>query len=462
MEPTNSELSHSEPKRPTADVQIIGAGVAGLVAANLAADAGLTVRLIERRSTLGGRAATADHRGYALNVGPHALYLQGALRRVLERFDLVPAGTAPETAGGTGAIGDRVGLLPVGPASLVRTGLLPARAKVDAARLLARLPRLDPNEFATSTVEGWIGRSVRTPEARALLHGIVNLATYNAAAEQASADAVVAQLQMAVDQGVHYVHGGWASIVDQLSARATANGVTRVEATIGHVSTQRSANDEPSTVAETTDGAQLVARTTVIAAGGPAVVDRLLGLGTVTTDAAGPAVEASALDLGLRRRPAAGAHLGLDRRLYAAVHSVAPGLAPAGRHLVSLARYRVPGEDVSPAETQALLLDHAGQMGVDPTDIDMDRYLHRLTVANGMPLAERGGLAGRPGIAVAGRPGVFVAGDWVGANGLLADAAAASAIESVAAVEAIATPERRSVRPEASAGHDRRATLVRP
>jgi pyruvate/2-oxoglutarate dehydrogenase complex dihydrolipoamide dehydrogenase (E3) component len=43
-----------------------------------------------------------------------------------------------------------------------------------------------------------------------------------------------------------------------------------------------------------------------------------------------------------------------------------------------------------------------------------------------MPIASTGGLAGRPSITATGVPRVFLAGDWVGPEGLLADAALAS------------------------------------
>ncbi len=437
------ETRNDHDHEPTVDLQIVGAGLAGLVAANQAIDAGLSVRLIERRGQAGGRAASANHHGYLLNVGPHALYLQGELRRALLGLGVDPAGVQPGTKGATGSIDGRVGLLPMGPGSLLRTDLLSPRGKVDTAKLLARIPRLDPTELATTTAAEWIADSTGNADARTLIQGIVNLTTYNPAADQASADAVVAQMQMALDEGVHYLDNGWGSIVTQLVDRAERRGLERVEATVRQVTTA-----EGNTVAATTDGTELRARTCLLAAGGPAVADRLLGLGSVNADRAGPAVEASVLDLGLRRRPPVGAHLGLDRRLYATVHSVASGLAPAGRHLVSLARYRLPGdagastdastpdETSTPEETKALLLDHAREMGIDQADIGMDRYLHRLTVAAGMPLAERGGLAGRPTVEVSQRPGVFLAGDWVGPRGLLADAAAASATDAVTAITA--------------------------
>jgi pyruvate/2-oxoglutarate dehydrogenase complex dihydrolipoamide dehydrogenase (E3) component len=49
-----------------------------------------------------------------------------------------------------------------------------------------------------------------------------------------------------------------------------------------------------------------------------------------------------------------------------------------------------------------------------------------MVVAGAAPIAERGGLGGRPAIDATGLPGVYLAGDWVGPTGLLADAALAS------------------------------------
>ena len=79
------------------------------------------------------------------------------------------------------------------------------------------------------------------------------------------------------------------------------------------------------------------------------------------------------------------------------------GLAPEGRHLVTLAHYRGHrpdgGDELDPDRTRRLLLDHARAMGVDLDRVEMERYLHRLTVTGGMPVAARGGMAGRPGVA---------------------------------------------------------------
>jgi hypothetical protein len=55
------------------------------------------------------------------------------------------------------------------------------------------------------------------------------------------------------------------------------------------------------------------------------------------------------------------------------------------------------------------------------------RYLPDMLVANALPLAASGGSAGRPGPAVPGGDDLYVVGDWVGPDGMLADASFASA-----------------------------------
>ena len=120
---------------------------------------------------------------------------------------------------------------------------------------------------------------------------------------------------------------------------------------------------------------------------------------------------------------------------------MAKGVAPPGAALVTTARYHRPEDaDMDHETSKSLLFEHAARAGIVEADITMERYLHRVPVTWGLPLAAAGGLAGRPSPAVPGHPGLFVAGDWVGERGLLADAAAASATEAMAHIAAVARP----------------------
>jgi phytoene dehydrogenase-like protein len=120
------------------------------------------------------------------------------------------------------------------------------------------------------------------------------------------------------------------------------------------------------------------------------------------------------------------------------VHSAAAKLAPDGVAVVHVMKYL--GNDTTASSQAALqelerLLDQL-QPGWKEHTI-ATRFLPSMTVAHGLPDAEEDGLLGRPAVAVTERPGVFLAGDWVGPSGMLADASAASALESARRVLAI-------------------------
>jgi phytoene dehydrogenase-like protein len=154
-------------------------------------------------------------------------------------------------------------------------------------------------------------------------------------------------------------------------------------------------------------------------------------------------VRAATLDLGLRRlpRPQALVAFGLARPLYFSVHSAVARLAPEGGALVHAMCY-VGSEGRAPAAVEAELdaLVERVQPGWRAEVVER-RFVPELVVANALPLASEGGLAGRPAVAVPERPGLFVAGDWVGPQGQLADASLASAR---AAAMAITAPAERT------------------
>ena len=79
-------------------------------------------------------------------------------------------------------------------------------------------------------------------------------------------------------------------------------------------------------------------------------------------------------------------------------------------------------------------------------EVQVRRLVPELLVAHDLPRADRGGLAGRTPVAVPEVGGLFLAGDWVGSEGLLADASLASARRAAE----LALAERRRGQP---AGH---------
>src|SRR5688572_14207897 len=78
-------------------VTVVGGGLAGLVAAITAAEAGSSVDLHEAHPMLGGRARSTQG-PFVANLGPHALYCDGPLWRwLVDRSLLPPCASPPKT-----------------------------------------------------------------------------------------------------------------------------------------------------------------------------------------------------------------------------------------------------------------------------------------------------------------------------------------------------------------------------
>ncbi|MDY7104245.1 MAG: FAD-dependent oxidoreductase [Actinomycetota bacterium] len=419
---TNQGLTDRAGTRRDVDVAVVGGGLAGLATATLAARRGLTVALFEQQ-TLGGRArSSTTETGFTLNQGPHALYVSAAGRPVLEACGVEPRGGAPSTKGALGSRDGTVGLLPGGVGSLVRSRLLSGRAKPGLAWLLATFARRRPS--GSMSAAEWFASLSGDADVWAMFAALTRLTCYVADTEAVSADVAHLQIGHALGDGVQYLDGGWQQLVDGLAAQAQAAGVDIVEH--GRVT-------EVSSGVVRHDGGEVRARAVIVAGLSPRAAASVVSGAPDLSDAAGPPVEAATLDLGVRGLPEHSFVLGIDEPLYCSRHDPPADLAPEGHSLYGLMRYLRPGEHHDRHETAAELEAHAAHAGLAAGDIVERRYQHRLTVAHGMPLAARGGLSGRPGVDALGVPGVYLAGDWVGPDGMLADASLASA---AAAVEA--------------------------
>jgi len=408
---------------------VVGGGLAGLAAATLLARGGARVTVYERSTVLGGRAVTQEEAGFRLNLGPHALYRCGAAAKVLRELGVDVPGGIPRASGGHAVAGGVAHTLPAGPISLLTTGLLPLPAKRELAHLLGAVGRLDPAPLDPVTVRDWLARDIRHAEIRQLVAALFRLATYTNDPERQSAGAALRQLQLALAKNVTYVDGGWQTLVDRLRAAAEAAGVRLVPGRrvvrIEHDGAVRGA---------VLDGGERVPASRVIVALAPDEAAALVEGDPHATVAAWARsaipVRAASLDVGLARlpRPRSTFALGIDRPLYLSVHSAVARLAPSGRAMIHVARYLPVGVESDPRSDEhelETLLDT-----IQPgwrAHVVVRRFLPRLTVMNAAVTAAMGGMAGRPGPAVPGIRGLFVAGDWVGDEGLLADASLASA-----------------------------------
>jgi phytoene dehydrogenase-like protein len=409
------------------DVVIVGGGLAGLSAATWLARAGRSVTLFERAEHLGGRAITQERDGHLFNLGPHAIYRAGVGMQLLRDLGVQFTGRPPGLAGAA-VVGGRLDHLPSTPLGLLRTRLLGPGDKLAFVRLLAGLVRLDPDSLRHLTVRQWLEQTTGREPVRRLLNMLLRLTTYADEPDRQSAGVAVGQLQLALRANVLYLDGGWRTLVDGLAATARAAGArlvtgARVEAV---------ARDERGVRGvRLADGTAVDTRSVVIA-GSPAVARALLDDETplhVWAEAAVP-VRLACLDVGLRHlpRPGTAAAFGIDRPLYYSVHSMRARLAPQGGATIHLAKYLSSTDETDPREDERELeglLDLAQPGWRD--HLVARRYLPRLIVSHALPLAEQGGLVGRPGPAVTGVPGLYVAGDWVGTEGLLSDASLASA-----------------------------------
>lgn len=253
----------------------------------------------------------------------------------------------------------------------------------------------------------------------------MRLSTYTNDVAELSADAAIRQLQIGARPGVLYLHGGWTQLLDGLERHVEVRPgvkVARIEPAGGAMEVH------------TADG-MLLGRQVIVATGTPAAARSLLpadpGWGNL-----GPPVTAACLDLGVCRIPTPGYVLGVDEPLLGVTQSPPARQAPGGHAVVQCLRY-----GATETDADRLVLDgHIGRLGVRAEDVVASRFLARMTVAGAQPRATTGGLAGRPSVSASGQRGMWVAGDWVGNEGLLADASLASGQR--AARRALAALER--------------------
>ncbi len=386
---------------------VVGGGIAGLTTANALAGNGNRVILLEQSERLGGRAITQQDRGYLLNLGPHALYRGGRAMRTLQEWGITVHGHRPAVNSNSWLVcGNRNYSFITGPAGLLQTRLFDWREKIETVRLLRAIA--SGKAAAGETMEQWLLRHTRSRRVRHFASALVRLSTYARDLRRLSAPAALAQLGSALKHGVLYLDGGWQTLVDGLAGRARSLGV---EIRCG----------------VPVDTLDAFSASGVVLAVPPFAVERITG---VAMRKLSP-LRMACLDIGLRQLPGSAVRfaLGVDRPLYFSVHSAVARLAPEGAALAHVGKYLGAGEPAA-GDRQELeeFADRAmpGWRGL----ADVVRFLPNMTVSYASATPE-----GRPDIDALGLDGVAIAGDWVGPDGMLADAAVASGLRAARRLE---------------------------
>jgi phytoene dehydrogenase-like protein len=407
---------------------VVGGGLAGLAAATYLARGGQAVTLFEQAPEVGGRARTRENHQFAFNLGPHALYNNGAGAQVLRELGITYGGGVPGVEGYL-LRDERLYPLPGSPLALLTTDLLSPRDKLALGPALVRLARADAGALQQVPLRQWLRQAVPEPRVRQVVELFLRVATYANDPDRQSAGAALAQFRLALRGGVRYLDGGWQTLVDGLRQAAETAGVRIVSrarvAAVLHDAAVRGVR-----LADGTTGSA----DAVVVAASPAIAAALVPDRAATTlarwAAAAIPVRVASLDVALRRLPNPRARIafGVDVPLYLSTHSAWARLAPDGGALIHVARYlgAAPAADSRVVEAELEHLLDLTQPGWRDALVTR-RFVPHLTVSNALVTAAQGGTAGRPGPAVPDVPGRYVAGDWVGPEGMLADASLASA-----------------------------------
>jgi len=402
--------------------------MAGLTAASYLARAGVGVTLFEKAPYLGGRAATRELDGFLFNRGGHALYTGGAASRIFEELGITYDHGIPKD---TFVLqGGKPSPFLADPLGLLRTDVLDAGDKLALVRLFVALGATKPRALAKTSIQELLDLKVRRPQLRRLMTALARTFVYSTALDLVSAELFVEKFQRSLRHPVHYIDGGWRTLVDGLRAAAERMGarivsdahVEGIELGDGHARGVR-----------LRDGS-LVPASAVVVATSPRDANMLVDGGEhpatrQIVDGLIPA-RIACLDVALSRLPVPDRPIvqDLDGPRFMSAQSVYSRVAPEGAALIIAFKQLDPRHAGDPREDERDLEDllDAAQPGWRGALVRR-QYLPRIEAVGALPTAREGGFAGRPGPRLTGVNNLYLAADWVGPEGFLVDASMASA-----------------------------------
>lgn len=427
------------------DVAIIGGGLTGLTTSLYLARAGLSVLVLEKAKQLGGRAMTIRKSGAALNLGLRAFYLDGEGEAVLNELGVALKGARPPASVGA-ILHERVYPLPASPLALLVSKLFSFPEKMELARFMMKLGKIDPARIEPISLKEWAEREIQHPMLRHVIYAVSRANSYVPHPELLLAGPAVRQLQRTFSGKAFYLDDGWATLVEDLRAKAVREGVTIVAgkkaAEIEH--------DGAVKRIQCADGETIDVACAVITAG-PKEACELVKNAERTSlagwqEKARP-IRAACLDLVLRRLPPSGsrfvAGFWLDQPLFYNSPSGVAKLSENGAVVLHLVKHLGihngdPDADLQHLRKAADIMQPGWRK-----ELLEEQFLPNMIVAHNFYNVHD---QGHCGPAVPEIRGLYVAGDWTGRGELLADVALASAKRAANAILREDHAERRGLR----------------
>lgn len=312
-------------------VAVIGAGIAGLVAACRLSAEGAGVIVFEKDHSAGGRAKTTIKDGFHLNLGPHALYTACQTYKFLKDNYIAVSGAPPKLAGGMAIYRKKMHSLPISLSSTLFSGYLDLRDKLEWLSFFASLPKLDLPSLMSVSLSDWCAHNLKQERVRQTVEAFVRLSLYASCPQKVSAGQAFRQLLLA-QQGVLYLDGGWQAMIDALLKKAETKACFRFGATIEAIEKQGNG------VEILVDGTREQFDAVFLCVP-PDAVNKLTAEALASAQLTPGRI--ACLDVCLKRLPYPKRNfaLGIDEPLYLSVHSAAAKLAPEGGALIHVGFY---------------------------------------------------------------------------------------------------------------------------
>ncbi|MBM7602837.1 phytoene dehydrogenase-like protein [Metabacillus crassostreae] len=407
------------------DVVIVGGGLAGYVAANLLSRTNLSILLLEKGKSVGGRSRTNKMHNQYLNLGPHALNHKGIAKSILEELGITLNGKSPKL-GGILIENNIEYAAPFSPLDLFTTNLLNWKERIEWISVLLKMMKINPEKLADQTFQQWAKDVTQSKKVESILYTLGRLATYCHAPELVSAKAVVSNLQIAMG-GVLYLDGGWQMIVDQLHNKAIVSGV-KVQSQTLVKKIKPIEQDEFKLILSTNE--EILGKYVICTTGPHELNEMLIEEGNHEQnseyDQITP-VKGATLDIALTQLPNPKLlfAMGFSDPLYYSVHLHYARLSDDTTSVVlHVFKYHHPDEHIDGASVKTELEQFLDKLQPGWKQyVITKRFLPNITVNQRLPQIGDERWLNRLKTKI---PGLYLAGDWASPNSILADGAVSS------------------------------------